>query len=153
MKQKLFGILLLGVFILGITGCEVKYPDLKDNAVAFSMGEFTDESDNDAKYGTIEYNGRTYMPYGTLKGVIKSQNINKCIGYIIADESSSSIVDENDRDTRVYTLIEDANENYLMIYTRETLMNQPDFFRAVDTKGKKIDTPNYIDSLNYNYWN
>lgn len=40
-----------------------------------------------------------------------------------------------------------------MIYTRETLMNQPDFFRAVDTKGKKIDTPNYIDSLNYNYWN
>lgn len=153
MKKKLFGILLLGVFILGITGCEVKYPDLKDNAIAFSMGEFTDESDNDAKYGTIEYNGRTYMPYGTLKGVIKSQNINKCIGYIIADESSSSIVDENDRDTRVYTLIEDANENYLMIYTREALMNQPDFFRAVDTKGKKIDTPNYIDSLNYNYWN
>ena len=33
MKQKLFGILLLGVFILGITGCEVKYPDLKDNAI------------------------------------------------------------------------------------------------------------------------
>lgn len=153
MKQKLFGILLLGVFILGIAGCGVKYPDLKDNAIAFSMSEFTDESDDDTEYGTIEYNNRTYMPYGTLKGSIKSQNINECIGYIIADKSSSSVVDKNDRDTRVYTLIEDANENYLMIYTREALMNQPDFFRAVDTKGKKIDTPNYIDSRNYNYWN
>ncbi len=31
-------------------------------------------------------------------------------------------------------------------------MNQPDFYRAIDTKNKKINTPNYIESLEYNYW-
>lgn len=141
------------VCILGITGCGVKYPNFKDNAVAFNMSEYIDESDDNAHYGTIEYNGRTYMPYGTLKGVIKSKNINECIGYIIQNKSSSSVVDKNNKDTRVYTLIEDSNENYLMIYYIGTeVMNQPDFWRAIDTKDKKIDTPNYIDSLKYNYW-
>lgn len=153
MKKKLLVITLTVVCILGITGCGVKYPDLKDNAAQFNMGEYIDESDDKAKYGTIEYNGRTYLPYGTLKGVIKSKNINECIGYIVKNENSSSIVDDNNKDTRVYTLMEDSNENYLMIYYIGTkVMNQPDFWRAIDTKGKKIDTPNYIDSLEYNYW-
>lgn len=156
MKKKLLGIILvalLAVFIFVLTSCRDKYPDLKDNAVAFNMDEYTDENDDDAKYGTIKYNGRTYIPYGTLKGVIKSKSISECIGYIIQNENSSSVVDESDKDTRVYTLIEDSNENYLMIYyIGTTLMNQPDFWRAIDTKDKKVDTPNYIDSLDYNYW-
>ncbi len=153
MNKKLFGILLIGILVLGLTGCGIKYPNLKDDAIAFNMGEFTDKSDDDAKYGTIEYKGRTYMPYGTLKGKIKGKNINKCIGYIIQNENSSSVAEENNKDTRVYTLIEDANENYLMIYyIGPTLMNQPEFWRAIDTQNKKIDTPKYIDSLDHNYW-
>ena len=32
-------------------------------------------------------------------------------------------------------------------------MNQPDFYRAIDTKGKDIDIPDCIQSLNYDYWN
>ena len=31
-------------------------------------------------------------------------------------------------------------------------MNRPDFQRTIDTKDKKVDTPNCIDSLDYNYW-
>lgn len=152
MKTKLF-VLLLGFLIFYLTGCGVKYPDLENDAIAFNMGEYTDVSDDDAKYGTIQYNGRVYMPYGVLKGVINAKDIKKCIGYIIQNENSSSIIDQNNKDTRVYTLTEDLNENYLMIYyIGTTEMNQPDFWRAVDTKGKKIDTPNYIDSLDYNYW-
>lgn len=84
---------------------------------------------------------------------MKNKNINKCIGYIIQNENSSSITDKDNKDIRVYTLIEDANENYLMIYDIKTKeMNQPDFYRAIDTKNKKINTPNYIESLEYNYW-
>jgi len=31
-------------------------------------------------------------------------------------------------------------------------MSQPMFYRAVDTKGKDVYTPDYIDSLDYEYW-
>ena len=155
MKKKLLGIILivlLVVCIFVLISCRNKYPDLKDTATSFNMGEYADENNGD-KYATIKYNGRTYMPYGTLKGIIRSKNVSECIGYIIQNENSSSVVDENDKDTRVYTLVEDSNENYLMIYyIGTTLMNQPDFWRAIDTKDKKVDTPNYIDSLDYNYW-
>ena len=64
------------------------------------------------------------MPYGSLKGVIKGKDIDKCIGYIIQDENSSSIVDKDNKDTRIYTLSED----------------------------KDIIMPRYIDDLNNNYW-
>lgn len=153
MKKTLLTILLCSFMILGLTGCGIKYPDLKDDAIAFDMGEYIDEKDDEAGYGTIEYNGRTYMPYGTLKGSLKSKDIKECIGYIIQNENSSSIVDLDDKDTRIYTLVDDPDENYLMeYYIATTLMNQPSFWRAVDTKDKNIDTPKYIDSLDYNFW-
>ena len=151
-KNKILRWILLVILAFCLTGCGVKYPDLNDNTIPFDMGEYTDENDG-GLYGTIEYNGRTYMPYGTIKKSLKSKDINECIGYIIQNENSSSIVDLEDKDTRIYTLVEDPDENYLMeYYIGDTLMNQPSFWRAIDTKGKKIDTPKYIESLDYNYW-
>lgn len=32
------------------------------------------------------------------------------------------------------------------------LMNQPTFYRAIDTNGKIIDIPIFIDSLFYEFW-
>lgn len=32
------------------------------------------------------------------------------------------------------------------------LMNQPDFYRAIDTNGKDIEVPNYIDEFGYEFW-
>ena len=152
MKKTLLTILLCSFMILGLTGCGIKYPDLKDDAIAFEMGEYLDESD-EGLYGTIEYNGRTYMPYGTINYHFNDKSVKECIGYIIQDENSSSIVDLDDKDTRIYTLKEDPDENYLMeYYIGTTLMNQPSFWRAIDTKGYEIDTPKYIDSLDYNFW-
>lgn len=151
-KKIVVGIMLACIFILGSCG-QRKYPNLPNNAIAFNMGECIDENDDDAAYGTIEYEGRTYMPYGTLGGNVREKDIDKCIGYIIQNENSSSIVDESNTDTRVYTLVEDSEHNYLMdYYIGDTEMNQPYFWRAVDTKGKDIDTPKYIDSLEYSYW-
>lgn len=149
--KKLALTLLLGLLLVGC-GQRI-YPEMPDDAIAFKMGEYTDERDDNALYGTIEYEGRTYMPYGTLGGRIGEKDIDKCIGYIIQDKNSSSIVDKNDTDTRVYTLADDPAHNYLMdYYIGDTLMNQPDFWRAVDTKEKEIDIPEYIDSLEYPYW-
>jgi hypothetical protein len=138
------GIIVLLICILKLTRFGVKYPEFNDDAISLIMGEYIDES-NDDSYGTIEYNGRIYILYGTLKHSLKTKDINECIGYIIQDEDN--------KNSRVYTITEDLNNNYLMVYDAETnLMNQPDFYRAVDTKGEKIDTPSYIDSLDYNFW-
>ena len=93
------------------------------------------------------------MPYGTLKGSLKEKDIDKCIGYIIQNENSSSIIDKDNKDTRIYTLIDDKENNFLMeYYIGKDLMNQPSFYRAIDTKNKDINIPKFVDSLDYNYW-
>ena len=153
MKKKILGILLMGVLVLSLTGCGIKYPDLEKDAIEFQTGNYIDENDDSAGYLTIEYNGRTYMPYGTLKGSLKEKDIDKCIGYIIQNENSSSIIDKDNKDTRIYTLIDDKENNFLMEYYIGTdLMNQPSFYRAIDTKNKDINIPKFIDSLDNNYW-
>ena len=153
MKKKILGILLMGVLVLSLTGCNIKYQDLEKDAIGFQTGNYIDENDDSAGYLTIEYNGRTYMPYGTLKGSLKEKDIDKCIGYIIQNENSSSIIDKDNKDTRIYTLIDDKENNFLMEYYIGTdLMNQPSFYRAIDTKNKDINIPKFIDSLDYNYW-
>lgn len=129
------------------------YPELKENAISFIMGEYKSDID-DTLYGSLNYNDRIYIPYGTLKGQIKTKDIKNCIGYIIQDENSSSTTNLNDKDTRVYTLANDKDENFLMVYyIGESLMNQPDFYRAQDTKDKNIEIPNFIDKEDYEYWN
>ena len=153
MKKKLVGAFLLLVLITVLTGCGMKYPELEQYAVGFQVGSYIDQNDDEAEYLTIEYNGRTYMPYGTLKGMLKEKEIDKCIGYVIQDENSSSVVDKNDKDTRIYTLTSDKDNNFLMeYYIGSDLMNQPSFYRAIDTKNKNIDIPKFIDDLGYNYW-
>ena len=73
---------------------------------------------------------------------------------IIQDENSSSVEDENNKDTRIYTLTDDKEHNFLMEYYIGTnLMNPQTFYRAIDTKDKDINIPIFIESLKYNYWN
>ena len=145
--KKYVVLLIIVIAMITLSGClKVNYPELPENPVVFEMGEYIDKSDDEAGYSTIEYNGRIYMPYGTIKRAINSDDIDKCIGYVVQDG-------QKDTDERIYTLFEDKANNYLMMYyVGESLMNQPDFWRAVDTNGKNIDTPVYIESFNYNYW-
>ena len=144
-KNTLTAICIISVLVF--TGCgKADYPDLPENAIAFETGEYTDKNDDDAMYATIEYNGRTYMPYGTIGRTISEKDIDMCIGYIVQE-------DRNDTDIRVYTLKGDSENNYLMnYYIGSDLMNQPSFWRATDTKGKDVYTPKCIDSLNYKFW-
>ena len=37
-------------------------------------------------------------------------------------------------------------------YIGTTLMNQPVFWRATDTRGQEIFTPAFIENLGYGYW-
>lgn len=146
--RKYFSIILGVLFAFGLTGCgQTEYPNLPDNSIAFEMGEYVDTEDNDVIYGTIMYQGRTYMPYGTLSNTIDAKDINSCIGYMVQDGNA-------DTDERLYTLASDGECNYLMeYYVADNMMNQPYFWRAIDTRGEDISTPDYIDSLEYQYWN
>ena len=145
MNKKIFIIFML-TFLL--VGCGLKYSPLGDDAIAFKVKEYTYSNDS---YLAIEYNDRIYIPYGNLKYDVSKKDINKCIGYIVQDENVTSIPSESDT-TRVYTLTDDPDENYLMVYYIETtLMNQLFFYRAVDTFGKEIKTPKFIDTNSYGY--
>lgn len=47
----------------------------------------------------------------------------------------------------------DEAVNFLMeYYVGTTLMNQPSFYRAVDTKDKDIEASAFIDELGYGFW-
>jgi hypothetical protein len=130
-----------------------KYPDLQEDAIAFFNGSYVDANDDDAEYATIEYEGRTYLLYGTINSSFQTDDVEKCIGYIVQEEGDASSFKEGDTDIRVYTLLDDPEGNYLMVYDiGSTLMNQPNFMRAIDTLHEDISTPEYIDSLAYSFW-
>ncbi|MBQ8928156.1 MAG: hypothetical protein IJ055_07795 [Oscillospiraceae bacterium] len=153
--KRYVAILLTGIITCTLSGCgSVSYPDMTKDAVALKMGEFVDPKDHDARYGTIEYEGRTYIGYGTLAKTFAQEDIDQCVGYIVMDENSASATDPNDKSRRVYTFVGDTNHDYLMdrdIST--TLMNQPYVWRAIDTQGTDAPTFDYIESLEYAYWN
>ena len=61
------------------------------------------------------------------------------------DENSSSVVDKNNKDTRIYTLTDAKENNFLMEnYIGNDLMSSQLFYRAIDTKDKIITIPRYI---------
>ena len=142
------------IFLFAITGCRGKnLPDLPGNAIVFDMGTFHDIEHDDALYGSIEYCGRVYIPYGTINSKYKQSYIDSCIGYIIQNEHSSSVIDPDNTSRRIYTLSGDPEQNFLMDFDDTIkLMNQPAFFRALDSKGVEINIPSYIDSLGYEFW-
>lgn len=148
--KKIFAALILLCLLL--TSCGAKYPGLPKNAVAFKTGTFSEEREKNSHL-TFEYKGRKYVSYSTIEKAISGDEIDECIGYIIQDETNSSLPDKSNTDQRVYTLKDDKKKNYLMVYYIETsMMNQPEFFRADDTRGKDISTPDYISESEYDYW-
>lgn len=152
--KKMIAYLLAVIAALALTGCgNMTYPDLPKDAIAFEMGTFVDAAHDQARYGTIEYEGRTYIGYGTLGKGLHKGDIDRCIGYIVMDENSSSITDPGDTSVRIYTLSGDTGHNYLMDRDAATdLMTQPSFWRATDTQGADIPTPGFIQALEYSFW-
>ena len=131
---------------LVLTGCgrRIDY-ELPENPIEFHTGTFVNPADPDDTYQSIQYNGRTYIGYGTLKGKIGGDDVGQCLGYIILDGTIM-------KEVRVFPLNADPDENYLVQIFTDGFMNQPFFFRALDTKGKTVDTPPYIEGLDYPYW-
>lgn len=144
-----FLILLTITAALAAAGCANRsFPPLPDNAPAICYGEsiYSDEDMEDG-YITIEYNGRVYAPYGTVARSVRSKDVYECVGYLYREDY------EDDRSIRLYTLIRDPDRNYIMDKSDGfVIMEQPIFWRALDTRGKDIYTPDFIQSLDYALW-
>ena len=91
MKRILFGLLCLA-FIFVLTGCNDKYPEMTEDAIGFYPNSF---EYGDEGYQSIEYKGRTYIMYGTIKNSFTYSELDKCIGYLHREEIESS----NEEDT------------------------------------------------------
>ena len=129
-----------------LAGCGSRInTDLPEKPIEFHTGTFVNPADPDDTYQSIEYDGRPYIGYGTLKGSIDGDDVGQCLGYIIQDGTIMKTV-------RIFPLTADPDANYLVEIFTDGFMNQPFFFRALDTRGKAIDTPRYIESLGYSYW-
>lgn len=146
MKKTLPLALLLGISAITLTGCgkRINY-DLPADPISFNTTDFTNPANKEDTYRSMELNGRTYLPYGTVKTSINGDDIGKCIGYIVQDDTEM-------KDVRVFLLNQDSDTNYLAEIEIKGEMSQPTFWRATDTAGKSISTPDYIESLEYDYW-
>ena len=145
MKKSITTAFCIAVALL-LTGCgrRIDY-ELPVNPIEFHTGTFVNPADPDDTCQSIEYNGRTYIGYGTLKGSIDGDDVGQCLGYIVQDGVVM-------KDVRVFLLKADIDANYLVQLVSGGFMDQPVFFRALDTRGKTIDTPPYIERLEYPYW-
>ena len=141
MKKHMVIAALLSVSLL--TACGNNYDDsLPETAVGLETSEFVNENNKEDTYSAITYNGRLYIGYGS--GRAKDNEYTECIGYLIQDG-------EEHKDVTFWQLRSVHNDDYIV--SRDNgWMSQPMFYRAVDTKGKDVYTPDYIDSLDYEYW-
>jgi len=55
--------------------------ELPADATAFNTGTFINPDNKDDTYQSIEYGGRTYIPYGILKKGIDSDDTGRCLEY------------------------------------------------------------------------
>lgn len=138
--KKRFLIAPVVVLAMLLSGCSSKY-DKGSWALADGVQEITLEDIKDIGMMAIDFNGRTYLPYGTIAGSVDEDSVRECVGYI-----------NGDRRDRLYLLSEDPKENYLMEVDTAGIMSQPVFWRASDTRGMDIFTPPYIESLQYEEW-
>ena len=142
--KRLITLLAAAVLLLGLAGCgsPVNY-DLPAEPIEFHTVEFTNPDDPEDGYLAIEYKGRSYIPYGT--GSVGGKDVGPCLGYIVQEGE----VRDGDR---IFPLTADPAENYLAERSVGGFMDQPIFYRATDTRGRDVDTPRFIESLEYEYW-
>ena len=136
---KITVLLLCGMVLL--PGCSLPDGNRGLAELPPAASAYTQRFDSDSGEALIDYNGRTYSFFGTIRNKMSNSSARECIGYL-----------ENDENTHLYTLSEDPLDNYIMMKNTTGFMEQATFYRATDTKQKDIFTPEYIESLGYECW-
>ncbi len=113
----------------------------KELALPDNAQEFMYEERDSINMVFMEVNGRTYAPYGSLRGTMRNDSIRECLGYV-----------DGDKNTRVYTLYEDPYDNYILVKNVNGIMDEDTYWRDFSTYGEDIFTPEYIKSMEYEEW-
>lgn len=144
--MKKVSILAVFIFIsLLVWGCAGMYGTvLPSNPIAFSLFQVTDSKNTNDKYDSIEYNGRIYVPFGTVKSTLKKSEIDQCLGYLDFGTGPNNL--------HICTLTADPNNDFLVRVYGYDPTEKPAFYRASDTYHQQINIPTYIVDLGYDYW-
>lgn len=142
MKKRLTLIAFLILFLSGCIGQPMTV--LPNNPIEFRQVEVFNPRDNQDGYMAVVYNGRCYVPFGTLKTRLAKQDIDLCLGYIYDNSGDTNL--------HVCTLVADPNNDFIVEIYEGGMMDQPMFLRAEDTYGQSINIPGYIDDLGYDFW-
>ncbi len=144
--MKKVSILAVFIFIsLLICGCAGMYGTvLPSNPIAFSSFPVTDSKNTNDKYYSIEYNGRIYVPFGTVKSTLKKSEIDQCLGYLDYGTGPNN--------NHICTLTADPNNDFLVRVYGYDPTEKPAFYRASDTYHQQINIPTYIMDLGLDYW-
>ena len=145
MKRKCALLLILAMTILLLAACGGQGPQLPEDPIAFEMQEYVNPADPEDGYLALEYNGRLYLPYGTRGNSFRRSDLGDCLGYPVQEGQPQ-------KDVLICLLAADPETNFLVEYFPSGFMQPPVFYRALDTAGKEIDTPEYIESLDYSIW-
>lgn len=118
---------------------------IPDPRTEFVVTTITDAADDSVKYVALQFDGKTYIKYGTLNGELNSSDLGSCLGYLVQD-------DQKITDIGIFPLSSDPDMNYLVTLDNKGIMDKPSFFRNSETVGKDISTPSFIESEGNNYW-
>jgi len=131
MKKRMTAAALM--LLLFLNGCGDPYA-LPDHPVQFRTGHTEDK--NGDGYQTIEWNGKTYAPYGIPR---TQAEFAACLGYV-----------GDDRNDRVFAAEGLLTDMYLLNFYVGGEMEQAVYYRALDTFG--AHAPEQIEPLGYALW-
>ena len=124
---------------LMLAGCGEGVYSLPKNAKEFEQTTYVNEKDEGDTYMAINYGGREYVYYGSLKNKMREDDVYDCIGYTDGDENERLCVLRTTKD-------------YIMQRYVNGFMDLPIFYRAEDTMGEEIYTPGYIQCVECKLW-
>ena len=124
-------------------GCGRDYLKLPDDPIEFVPYSFL--SEDTQGLDVIVLDERPFVVYGTLKDSLKlDEVVDKVLGYRYSENAP------DDRSEFVIKL--NGTDDYLMVYYADAFMQPPVFYRALDTEGQDIYTPDYIESYGDSIW-
>ena len=138
MRKLSVAVILAVLCLFGGCGKSV-IKDLPQDAVKIETASYVNPDNIDDGYNSFEYNGRTYVFYGTQCLTIKENMFKECIGYT-----------DGDTDVRLYSL--NGTDSFIAQYNVDGIMEQFVFYRDIGTAGTDIPIPCYIESLDYDIW-
>lgn len=141
MRNRQIVCLLIICTLLGGCGKQINW-DITDESMKIgnsNENEYVNPDNKEDGYCYVEINGIIYLPYGVQNKTITGDMIGECIAY-----------EEDDENQRYYNVI--GTDNFIAEYYVNGEMEQVSFLRRMDTIGKDIDIPGFIDDLGYEIW-